>query len=236
MNLDELEQKASVIVVDAQRMLDRLHQDQDLRPEVVRHRMARVIVEANRERVKLRDQYLADVESRRRALQKEVAAPPTDPAQASSYRDVLQRLDNLKDEPNFSAQQQAVVLAERAVRGGDEVSLKALAAVSSEKGWRHVLEIVSTELPGLADTLKGLAELNQSGRNARFRLDILTSPMGGSGISELRGYTPKELERLAEHPPEPPPSRPGRARDKFFSGWKERTWERSDYYPRQWPT
>ena len=116
--------KAMQIVADANENIARIRARTDLVPEAKAQRIAGVYVAATGRLDPLRAEYEAGETNRLARLQRKAfALPLNDSMAAASYRDALDRFGRLRDEDGgLSAEEQALVVIERATRAGDELA------------------------------------------------------------------------------------------------------------------
>jgi hypothetical protein len=166
--------KAMQIVADADADIARIRGRTDLVPEAKVQRIARVYLDATAKLDALRAEYEANETDRRAQLQRRAFAVPVDDSMAAaSYRDALDRFGRLRDEPSENAEEQALVIIERAARAGDDLAVRAAANVSFDRGWIKVTARACELVPEIAEHVNALAEDRRSRIHRRFRDDAV---------------------------------------------------------------
>jgi hypothetical protein len=108
----------------------------DLVADAKAKRMVPIYSEATERLAALRAEYEASEAARHADLQRRAfGVPLRDPVSAASYRDAIDRFGALRDEPHGTAEDQALVIMERAARAGDELAIRAAANVSFDQQW-----------------------------------------------------------------------------------------------------
>ena len=167
--------KAMQIIADANENLTGVRGRTDLVPEAKVQRIGRLYSDATAKLGALRAEYVAGEADRRARLQRDAFALPLgDSMAAASYRDALDRFGRLRDEDGGqSAEQQALVIIERAARAGDDLAIRAAANVGFDRGWTQATARASELVPAIAEHVQALAEDRRSRVRVRFRDDAI---------------------------------------------------------------
>ena len=93
---------------------------------------------------------------------------------AASYRDALDRFGRLRDEDGgLSAEEQALVVVERAARAGDELAIRAAANVGFDRQWTQATARACDLVPAIAEHVQALSDDRRSRVHRRFRDDAV---------------------------------------------------------------
>jgi len=93
---------------------------------------------------------------------------------AASYRDALDRFGRLRDEDGgLSAEEQALVVIERAARAGGELAIRAAANVGFDRQWTRATARACELAPTIAEHVQALSEARRSRVPRRFRDDAV---------------------------------------------------------------
>ena len=152
------------IVADAKENIARIRARTDLVPEAKAQRIASVYLDATGKLDPLRAEYEAGEANRLARLQRKAFALPLgDSMAAASYRDALDRFGRLRDDDGgLSAEEQALVVIERAARAGDELAIRAAANVGFDWQWTKATARACEEVPAIAQHLQALSEDRRS--------------------------------------------------------------------------
>ena len=166
--------QAMQIVADANENIARIRARTDLVPEAKAKRIASVYLDATGKLDPLRAEYEAGETNRLARLQRKAFALPLgDSMAASSYRDALDRFGRLRDEPGENAEEQALVIIERAARAGDELAIRAAANVGFDRQWTKATARACEPVPAIAEHVQALSEVRCSRVHRRFRDDAV---------------------------------------------------------------
>ena len=106
------------------------------------------------------------------AKRKAFALPLNDSMAAASYRDALDRFGSLRDEDGgLSAEEQALVVIERAARAGDELAIRAASNVGFDRQWARATARACELVPAIAEYVQEPSEARRSRVHRRFRDD-----------------------------------------------------------------
>jgi hypothetical protein len=98
-----------------------------------------------------------------RLQRKAFALPLNDSMAAASYRDALDRFGSLRDEDGgLSAEEQALVIIERAARAGDELAIRAAANVGFDRQWSKATARACELVPAIAEHVQALSDDRRS--------------------------------------------------------------------------
>jgi hypothetical protein len=166
--------KAMQILADAEADIAGIRARTDLLPEAKVQRIARLYTDATAQLDALRAEYEAGEADRRAQLQRKAFALPLgDSMAAASYRDALDRFGRLRDEPGQNAEEQALVIIERAARAGDDLAVRAAANVSFDRQWTNATARAAELVPEIAQHMQALAKDRRSRVHRRFRDDAV---------------------------------------------------------------
>jgi hypothetical protein len=167
--------KAMQIVADAKENIARIRARTDLVPEAKAQQIADVYLSATGKLDPLRADYEAGETNRLARLQRKAFALPLDDSMAAaSYRDALDRFGRLQDEdrgPN--AEEQALIIINRAARAGDELAIRVAANVGFDRHWTKATARACELVPAIAEHVQALAEARRSRVHRRFRDDAV---------------------------------------------------------------
>ena len=166
--------QAMLIVADANENIARIRARTDLVPEAKAQRIARVFLDATGKLDPLRAEYEADETNRLARLERKAfALPLNDTMAAASYRDALDRFGRLRDEPGENAEEQAMVIIDRAARAGDELAVRAAANVGLDRQWTKATARACELVPAIAEHVQALSDDRRSRVHRRFRDDAV---------------------------------------------------------------
>ena len=166
--------QAMLIVADANENIARIRARTDLVPEAKAQRIARVFLDATGKLDPLRAEYEADETNRLARLERKAfALPLNDTMAAASYRDALDRFGRLRDEPGENAEEQAMVIIDRAARAGDELAVRAAANVGFDRQWTKATARACELVPAIAEHVQALSDDRRSRVHRRFRDDAV---------------------------------------------------------------
>jgi hypothetical protein len=166
--------KAMLIVADANENIVRIRSRTDLVPEAKARRIADVYLAATGKLDPLRAEYEAGQTNRLARLQRKAfALPLNDSMAAASYRDALDRFGRLRDEDGENAEEQALIIIERAARAGDELAVRAAANVGFDRQWTKATARACELVPAIAEHVQALSDDRRSRVHRRFRDDAV---------------------------------------------------------------
>ena len=166
--------QAMQIVADANENIARIRARTDLVPEAKAQRIADVYLDATGKLDPLRAEYEAGETNRLARLQRKAfALPLNDSMAAASYRDALDRFGRLRDEPGENAEEQALVIIDRAARAGDELAIRAAANVGFDRQWTKATARACELVPAIAEHVQALSDDRRSRVHRRFRDDAV---------------------------------------------------------------
>jgi hypothetical protein len=179
--------RAMQVAEEAQSKIEKIRARTDLVPSAKAERVMHIYSEAAERVAALRAEYEAGKAARHAGLQRRAFGVPTsDPASAGSYRDAIDRFGKLRDEPHGTAEDQALVIMERAARAGDQLAIRAAANVAFDRQWSKATARACELVPAVAEHMKVLEHDRQSRLQDRMRDDAVFNLPMPAEISQMQ--------------------------------------------------
>jgi hypothetical protein len=170
---------AMQVAEEAQSKIANIRARADLVADAKAERMVPIYSEATERLAALRAEYQAGEAARHADLQRRAfGVPPRDPVAAASYRDAIDRFGALRDEPHGTAEDQALVIMERAARADDQLAIRAAANVAFDRHWSRATARACELVPAVSEHVKVLEHDRRSRLQYRMRDDaVFNLPM-----------------------------------------------------------